>query len=84
MAASSRGRLWLLIGVPVVVVALVVAFAVAAFDGGSEPGGFEAAPPPESGPTEVNTDGETVTAGGSLRSSSSGRSLRLSCSSSGG
>src|SRR5690606_30473224 len=57
MAASSRGRLWLLIGVPVVVVALVVAFAVAAFDGGSEPGGFEAAPPPESGPTEVNTDG---------------------------
>ncbi|GAA0898745.1 extracellular solute-binding protein [Pseudonocardia zijingensis] len=58
MAASPRGRLLLLIAVPVAVVALVVALAVAVLDGGSDAGTADAAPPaPETGPAEVSTDG---------------------------
>jgi iron(III) transport system substrate-binding protein len=58
MAASSRGRLWLLVAVPVAAVVLVVALAVAVLNGGSAPE-QPAAQAGRPGPAvaEVTTDG---------------------------
>src|SRR5918999_305762 len=57
MAASSRRRLWLLIGVPVFAVALIVILAVTVLNGGSGPAAPGAAEQPRSAAVEGNTDG---------------------------
>ena len=57
MAASSRRRLWLLIGVPVLAVALVVFLAVTVLNGGSGPAAPAPPAEPASAAVEVNTEG---------------------------
>jgi iron(III) transport system substrate-binding protein len=56
MAASSRGRLWLLVAVPIIAVALVVVLAVS-LSGGPGQDDPAAAGPAPSAATEVNTEG---------------------------